>query len=94
VNIEGIIWLAEVEDKIISKHSIWPEEVEQALEAHHHVRFMEKGHRAGEDLYVTFGQTEAGRYLAVYYMVKRSSDILIVTARDMTAKEKRTYGKR
>lgn len=91
---EGIIWLAEVEEKIISKHGIRPDEVEQVLGAHPHVRFMEKGHRAEEDLYAAFGQTAAGRYLAVYYILKQSADILVVTARDMTGKEKRAYGKR
>lgn len=94
MKVQDIIWLVEVEEKVISKHGIWPDEVEQVLRAQPHVRFMERGHRRGEDLYAAFGQTEAGRYLAIYFILKSSRDALIVTARDMTDKEKRSYGRR
>jgi hypothetical protein len=53
--IQDVIWLEEIEDKIISKHQVWPEEAEQALMSHPYVRFMERGHRPGEDLYAAFG---------------------------------------
>jgi len=91
--IQDVVWLEEVEDKIIRKHQVWPEEAEQALMNHPHVRFMERGHRPGEDLYAAFGQTDVGRYLAVYF-IKPHNAALVVTARDMTEKEKRSYGKR
>ena len=55
---------------------------------------MERGQRAGEDLYAAFGQTEGGRYLAVYFILKQSHEALIVTARNMTDKERRSYAKR
>ena len=92
--IQDVIWLEEIEDKIISKHRVWPEEAEQALMKRPHVRFMESGHRPGEDLYAAFGQTDAGRYLAVYFILKPHNEALIIPARDMTEKERRTYGKR
>ncbi len=92
--IQDIIWLEEIEDKIISKHQVWPEEAEQALMSHPYVRFMERGHRPGEDLYAAFGQTDAGRYLAVYFILKPHNAALVITARDMTEKEIRAYGKR
>lgn len=92
MKIQEIIWLEEIEDKIIRKHSVQPEEVEEVLEAHPHVRFMERGHKPGEDLYAAFGQTVNGRYLAIFFILKRPSGALIVTARDMTDKEKRKYG--
>jgi len=94
MKIRDILWLTEFEDKIISKHDVWPDEVEQVLLARPHVRFMERGHRPDEDLYAAFGQTESGRYLAVYFIPKQSGVALVVTARDMTPKEKRSYGKR
>ena len=92
--IQDVIWLEEIEDKIISKHPVWPEEAEQAIMTRPHVRFMERGHRPGEDLYAAFGQTDAGRYLAVYFILKPHNTALVVTARDMTEKEKSSYGKR
>jgi hypothetical protein len=94
MKVQDVVWLAEVEEKIISKHNVWPDEVEQVLQAQPYVRFMERGHRPGEDLYAAFGQTEGGRYLAIYFILKLSRAALVITARDMTDKEKRSYGKK
>jgi uncharacterized DUF497 family protein len=92
VRVREIIWLAEVEDKIIRKHHVWPDEAEDVLLGRSHIRFMERGHRPGEDLYAAFGQTQSGRYLAVFFILKQSGYALIITAREMTRKERRTYG--
>jgi hypothetical protein len=94
MNIQDIIWLEAVEDKIIQKHHVQPEEVEETLMAKPHARFMERGHQPGEDLYAAFGQTNDGRFLAVYFILKNSRTALIVTARDMTRKEIRSYGRK
>lgn len=92
--IRDIIWLETVEDKIIRKHQVQPDEVEETLDGKPHVRFMERGQRVGEDLYAAFGQTENGRYLAVYFILKMNRAALIITARDMTRKEIRSYGRK
>ncbi|MFZ0546681.1 MAG: BrnT family toxin [Candidatus Promineifilaceae bacterium] len=92
--IQNIIWLYSVEAKIIDKHNVWPEEVEEVLRGKLHIRFMEKGHRPGEDLYAAFGQSDDGRYLAVFYIRKTADTVIIVTARDMTSKEKNRYGRK
>lgn len=39
------------------------------------------------------GRMKAGRYLIVFFIQKKSGDALIISARDMTQKERRTYGK-
>ena len=52
---------------------------------------MERGHRAGEDVYGAFGQTEAGRYLVVFFVHKKDGRALVVSARDMTHSERRLY---
>ena len=57
-------------------------------------RFLEKGERAGEDVYVALGQSNAGRYLAVMFIHKKSKDALILSARTMAPKERRLYGKK
>ena len=93
MKVHDIIWLAEIEEKIIRKHDVWPDEVEQILLARPRVRFMERGYRPGEDLYAAFGQTEGGRYLAVFFILKQSGTALIITAREMTQKERRSYGR-
>ena len=52
---------------------------------------MEKGHRRGENVYAALSQTEAGRYLVVFFIHKPDHRILILTARDMTVVERRRY---
>jgi uncharacterized DUF497 family protein len=94
MQIEEIIWLEDVEDKIIRKHRVWPEEAEDVLVGDPHMRFMERGHRPGEDLYAAFGQTTGGRYLVVFFLRKPANTALIVTARDMTDREIKSYGRR
>ena len=39
------------------------------------------------------GQTDAGRYLAVFFVYKKSHDAIVISARDMDAKERREYGR-
>jgi len=58
------------------------------------LRKIEKGKIKGEDLYVALGRTDAGRYLTVFFISKMSKDALIVTARDMTEKERKRYEKK
>jgi uncharacterized DUF497 family protein len=47
----------------------------------------------GEDLYAAFGRTQVGRYLTVFFIYKTTREALVVSARDMTRKERKTYGK-
>ena len=93
-NITGYIWREDVVDKLAWKHRIWIEEVVQVFQNNSRVERLERGHRPGEDLYVALGQTDAGRYLAVFFIHKRDGRALINTARDMTRKERRRYGKK
>jgi len=94
VRIDGIIWLENVERKIWEKHRVQPDEVEAILESDPHVRFVERGFRQGEDVYSALGRTPDGRYLIVYFVYKpRTREALVVTARNMTPKERRQYGK-
>ncbi len=94
LNITGYIWREDVVDKLAWKHQIQIEEVVQVFQNIPRVKRIERGHRPGEDLYVALGQTDAGRYLAVFFIVKKNGRALINTARDMTRKERRRYGKK
>lgn len=94
MRIDGIIWLENVERKIWEKHRVQPDEVEAVLESNPHVRFVERGFRQGEDVYSALGRTPGGRYVIVYFVYKpRAREALVVTARRMTRKERRQYGK-
>lgn len=61
MNIDGIIWLRTVVDKLALKHHVEIHEVEELFSANPRFRFVEKGEREGEDIYMALGQTEAGR---------------------------------
>ena len=94
MKIDAVIWLTYVVDKLASKHRVETTEVEEMLNNHPKIRFVEKGTRRGEDVYLALGQTYAGRYLAVLFIYKKTSEALILSARDMAAKERRLYGKK
>jgi len=94
MRIEGIVWLRDVVDKLASKHDVETFEVEEVFNDKPKIRFVEKGEREGEDVYLALGQTEAGRYLAVLFIYKQTREALILSARDMEAKERRQYGKK
>jgi len=86
--------LRDVVDKLASKHDVETFEVEEVFNDKPKIRFVEKGEREGEDVYLALGQTEAGRYLAVLFIYKQTREALILSARDMEAKERRQYGKK
>ncbi len=94
MTIEGIIWLRDIVDKLAFKHRVEAIEVEEVLENRPKIRFVEKGKRKGEDVYLALGQTDAGRYLAVLFIYKRTKEALILSARDMTDNERKQYGKK
>src|SRR5207248_10380659 len=94
MKIQGIGWLRDVEDKLASKHAVSQDEVEDVLESHPKLRFVEKGNRKGENVYEALGRTDAGRYLVVLFIYKKTKTALILSARDMTRKERRLYAKK
>jgi uncharacterized protein len=69
-------------------------EVEEVLSNQPRFRFVTKGQRTDEDVYLALGQTDAGRYLAVIFVYKQTKGALILSARDMARKERRLYGRR
>jgi hypothetical protein len=94
MKIEGIIWLENVIDKLLWKHHVNTYEVEEVFNRSPRYRFLERGDVEGEDLYSAMGRTEAGRYLTVYFLHKVTGEALTISARDMTKKERRLYGKK
>jgi len=81
-------------DKLTIKHQVETNKVEQVLDNRPKIRLVEKGHRAGEDVYMASGQTDAGRYLTVLYIYKQTHEALILSARDMMDRERKRYGKK
>jgi len=94
LKIKECLWLDRFVDKIIRKHNVYPEEVEEIFYKDPLLRRLERGHVEGEDLFVGFGRTNAGRYLSVLFVLKENKRALVISARDMTTSERKKYGKR
>lgn len=92
MQIEGIIWISDIVDKLATKHHVETYEVEEVFDHRPQFLFVEKGDREDEDVYLALGRTEAGRYLSVLFIHKQSNEALILSARDMARKERRYYG--
>ena len=54
-------------------------------------RRVERGRQKDEDVYVALGQTEAGRYLVIYFIKKAQNVALVLSAREMEHRERRLY---
>ena len=81
--IEGFIWLDWVVEKITEKHGVEPEEVEDAL-----FNYPYKVRKASSGKYLLFSRSNSGRYLFIVFTWV-DNDIQVISARDMTAKERR-----
>ena len=100
MRIDDFIWLDAIVDKLAFKHQVEPQEVEEALRNHPKIRFVEKGDREGEDVYMALSQTDEGRYLTTLFIYKpvsqeqKTAEALILSARDMAGKERKIYGRK
>lgn len=87
------LWLDKFVDKIIQKHNVYPEEVEEVLFSKPLIKRLENGDVRGEDLFIAFGRSKEGRYLTVLFVRKRNKRALIISAREMTKRERKGYEK-
>lgn len=92
--IDDFVWLPSVVDKLEDKHGITQDEVEEVFFDDPRFRFVEKGRVEGEHMYLALGQTDAGRYLVVYFIFKPAHRALIISARDMNKSERRQYARK
>lgn len=94
MEIADLIITPEILDKLIWKHYVTEAEVRQVFLDAPKFRFIEKGKYREEHLYLALGVADSGRYLSIYFIYKKDKRALIVTARDMTERERRRYGKK
>ena len=94
MRIGEIIWLDAIIEKLAVKYRVGPDEVEDVLCNKPKFRFVEKGDRTGEDVYLALGRTNAGRYLTVLFIYKPSAQVFILSARDMVNKERKLYARK
>ena len=94
MKIRSFIWKADFVEKLLVKHGVATYEVEELFFNKPQVRTVERGRTKGENVYRASGQTNDGRYLLVIYIFKpQSGAALPISARDMTARERKQYGR-
>jgi uncharacterized DUF497 family protein len=89
MKIEKISWDQETIDHI-ANHNVLPEEVEELLFNDENPPLIMRGK---DGRFLAYGETEGGRLLFVVWVFKNRKT-RIVTARDMSKKEKRFYQRR
>lgn len=95
MRIDRIVCPARIEEKIETKHHVSVDEAREVLFDQPRIRFAEKGNTPGDDVYAAFGQTAAGRYLAVFFIYKPANKTaIIISARDMNDRERKSYGRK
>ncbi len=94
MKIRRLIWLEEVVEKIETKHGVAKDEVQDVLIHKSKIKKMRAGHFNDEHVYRALGQTGTGRHLTIFFIYKTSQDALILSARDMDDKERKSYGKK
>lgn len=93
IKVNEIIWKETFVEKIESKHHVTTFEVEEILYGRNKVYRIAKGDVQREDVYLALGKTSAGRYLSVFFILKKNRRVLPISARDMDNKERRKYVK-
>ena len=95
MKIDFIVCPENIEEKLETKHNVTVREARQVLLQDPRIRFAEKGYTKGNDVYGALGQTFAGRYLAVFFVYKpEMATAIIISARDMSKKERKSYAKK
>lgn len=95
MKIDQIVCPAHIRDKLAVKHGVTVSEARQVLLNRPRLRFAQKGYTPGDDVYAAFGQTLGGRYLAVFFVYKPTTKTaIIISARTMSEKERKAYGRK
>jgi len=94
VHVDEIIWLPGSVEKLTAVHEVTQDEVEEVFRIRPRFRFLESGRIPGEDVYSAEGQSDVGCYLVVFFILKLTGEALIISARAMTGRERKRYGRK
>jgi uncharacterized DUF497 family protein len=81
-------WWDDYNIEHIANHGVEPYEAEEVIDDDPFIA------KTGQDKYVAYGQTDAGRYLLAVFAPKSEQRLRVITARDMTAGEKKRFKRR
>ena len=89
MRIEYLYWKDHIVEKIIEKHGVTSDEVEEVIhEGNPEIR------KSGKIRYLVWGQSCAGRYLFIVLEEESQRVFVPLTARDMRESETRAFKKR
>jgi hypothetical protein len=91
LKINGIIWYEKIIEKLEQKHNVQQYEVREVFTNKPMFRYVEKGLQPNENVYAGLGQTNAGRYIIIFFIYKINKHALIMSAREMTQSERKKY---
>ena len=95
MRIDQIIVPFAISEKLIVKHAVQEWEVQELLSNNPRFRFAEKGHTPGENVYSAMGRTYENRYLIAFFVYKPANQTaIIISARDMSRRERKQYGRK
>ncbi|MEK7580854.1 MAG: BrnT family toxin [Patescibacteria group bacterium] len=80
-------------DKNLNRHDVRDREAEEAFHGSFDLIFEDVKHSLKETRYMILGETRENRRIAVFFTV-RNDKIRIISARDMSKKERRDYEKK
>jgi uncharacterized protein len=89
--INRVVWLDDIVDKLLWKHNVVEIEVIEVLENKPVFILKESGYRINEDIYAAFGFTNTDRPLSIFFVYTSDKRAIIVSARDMSLKERSKY---
>lgn len=72
------------------KHNVNNKEAEEAITNKPTFLFVDEGHAEKEKRYGLYGKTDNGRRLSIVFTIRREK-IRIISARDMSRRERRAY---
>jgi len=87
---EGFQWDAGNSPKIWDRHQVMPTECEEVFFNRPLIVGSDEQHSAGEERFYALGQTDGGRLLFVVFTI-RGRLIRVISARDMSRKERRIF---
>jgi uncharacterized DUF497 family protein len=87
---EGFQWDAGNSAKIWERHGVTPTECEELFFNRPLIVGEDERHSEHEDRFYALGQTDAGRQLFVVFTL-RARRIRVISARDMSRKERKVY---
>lgn len=84
-----LYWKNHIVDKIIERHGVSPEEVEEVI-----FEDEPESVKHGQNRFLIHGQTAAGRYLFIVLEQEEKEIYVPITARDMSGREKQAFKRR